>query len=143
MTLIETIYCSQYYELKKTGRDPMKGRLNATLLTAAMILLLLVCVGFIVDHAASRPIISRFFIHGIGAGFSGRFIGKMVALLGMASIGGVLHITYGSEAHYRKMIAEWEQLPDDVLNKTPVKALKIFGVVFGAFLLVMLFGAFL
>jgi hypothetical protein len=143
MNYIETIYCSQYYELKKMGKDPMKGRLNATLLTAAMILLLLICVGVIVDHTASRPVISRFFLHGIGKGMSGRSLGKIIALVGMASIGGLLYVTYGSEARYKRMIEEWDQLPDEVLKKTPIRALKIFGVVFGAFLLVMILNAFL
>lgn len=136
MNFIETIYCSQYYELKKSGRDPQKGRLNGTLLSATVLILGLVGLFLVVNKFVPGHLISS----GSGYGFSGRFIGKIVAIVLLLVIGGILSFTIGSKENYNKMILQWEQLPESVLEQTIKTSLKIFGIVFGLFLLVIVIG---
>lgn len=133
MNLIETIYCSQYYELKKSGRDPQKGRLNGTLLSATIIILATVGIGL----AANRFMGSHLLSGLTSAGFSGKFIGRILGLVLLVVVGGALSKTYGSQANYNKMMLRWEQLPVDVLEQTVKSALKIFGITFGVFLVLV------
>jgi hypothetical protein len=133
MNVIETIYCSQYYELKKSGRDPQKGRLNGTLLSATILILIIVCVSVAVNKFMGTHPFSGL----SSAGFSGKFIGKIVGIVLLLVIGGALNFTYGSLANYNKMMVKWEQLPVDVLEQTVKSALKIFGVTFVFFLVVV------
>jgi hypothetical protein len=137
MNMIETIYASQYYELKNSGRDIQSGRTSGTMLVATMILLLLIAAGSTIDHFNSHQPISHFFRHGFMSGFSGKFIGKMIALVGIVGIGFLLNYTYGSKARYADMIASWEQLPEDELKGCTKKAMATFGIVFLIFLLGM------
>ncbi len=134
MNIIETIYCSQYYELKKSGRDPQKGRLNGTLLSATVIILAIVGIALV----ANKFIGSHWLGDLSSSGFSGKFIGKILAIVLLLVIGGALSLTYGSQANYNKMMLKWEQSPVDVLEQTIQSALKIFGIAFGLFLAVVL-----
>ncbi len=134
MNIIETIYCSQYYELKKSGRDWQKGRLNGTLLSATVIILAVAGIAII-----SGKFIGSHLPDGLSSsGFSGRFIGRVLGLLLLLVVGGTLSLTYGSQANYNKLILKWEQLPADVLEQTIKSALKIFGITFGLFLVVVM-----
>jgi hypothetical protein len=128
MNWIETIYCSQYYELKQKGRDPMKARLNGTLLTTVMLLLatvVLVKAGqkYIPWHLPTDSNIS----------------GKSLGFVALVVVGGIINFTIGSEKRYRKMITQWQQLPDDVLKATIKRSLWYFLVVFAAFLFAVFF----
>src|SRR3569833_1059960 len=90
MNLIETIYCSQYYEFKKSGRDPQKGRLNGTLLSAVIIIL-----GGVGVFLVFNKFIGSHLVSGLSSGgFSGKFIGKMVGLVLLLIIGGTLSLSY-------------------------------------------------
>ena len=133
MNLIETIYCSQYYEMKKSGRDPQKGRLNGTLLSSVIIILVLVGIGLAANKFASNHLVGGL----TRMGFSGKFIGRVIGLLLLLAVGGALSFTFGSQANYNKLVLKWEQLPVEVLEQTVKKALKIFGVTFGIFLVVV------
>jgi hypothetical protein len=136
MNFIETIYCSQYYELKKSGRDPRKARLNGTLLSAAVILLGGAALVVVINHFTPGRFFQSFSGHMEGVA-SGKAIGRLLGLFGILVVGGILNFTYGSQARYERMMAEWEQLPEHVVAGTLKKSLKIFFIAFGAFLAVM------
>ena len=138
MNIIETIYCSQYYELKKSGRDPMKGRLNGTLLSATVILLVVISVGVIIDHYSKGHFFKHVFRINLEHSYSARTIGRILGLVGIVVVGGILNFTYASKARYQKMIVDWEQLPEALLENAIKRSLKVFFAVFGAFLLVMI-----
>lgn len=134
MNFIETIYCSQYYELKKSGRDPEKGRLNGTLLNATVLILGLIAIVVLINKFAGNQLVNSL----PSWGFSGKFIGRIVAIVLLLVIGGTFSLTIGSRANYNKMMQRWEQLPVAVLEQTIKSALNIFGITFGVFLLVMI-----
>jgi hypothetical protein len=134
MNIIETIYCSQYYELKKSGRDAQKGRLNGTLLSATVIILAAISIALVINKFTGG--------HWLGglssAGFSGKFIGRILAIVLLLVVGGTLSLTFGSQENYNNMVLKWELLPADVLEQTVKSALKIFGITFGLFLVVVM-----
>lgn len=121
----------------------MKARINGTLLNATVILLGLVSLVFIVNHLIPNNAFDHF-VRRISRNFiSGRSMGKIVGLLGLLIVGGTLHFTYGSVENYQKMMLKWDQLPAEVLEKTLKDTLKIFGIVFGTFLLLVVISFFL
>lgn len=135
MNLAETIYCSQYYEIKKNGKDPAKGRTNGTVLVAAMILLLLVSVIVVYNVYMPGNGMDRLFR---GTGISGRSMGKIIGLGGLAALYAILNFTVGSKSSYERMMRQWETMPDEELKATVKKALKIFFSVFLFFIVAMI-----
>ncbi|MGG9962217.1 hypothetical protein [Ferruginibacter sp. SUN106] len=132
MNWIETVYCSQYYELKEKGRDPMKARLNGTLLTATMLLL----AGVVLFKLGYKYIPWQL---PADSNISGKAMGQVLGLAGLVIVGGIINFTIGSQKQYLKMIERWQQLPDDVLKATIKKSLRYFLIVFAAFLFAVLF----
>jgi hypothetical protein len=142
VNFIETIYCSQYYELKKSGRDPMKGRLNGTLLNATVLILSIVSIIALFHKYVPGHYFAHLSWQVSNSSISGKFAGKVLGFLALLLIGGILHFTVGSETNYVKMMERWEKLPEDVLGQTVKSALKIFGIVF-VFFLLTIFGTLL
>ena len=137
MKLLETIYCSQYYELKKMGKDPMKARLNGTLLSAVVILLLLMPFILIVNHYFPHNFIYRFLSYINNGMGGGKFAGKVLGLACLAIIAGLLYLTIGSKKNYESKMVEWSMLPETVLQKSLKTSLVIFFCSFAFFVLVI------
>ncbi|MEP6674148.1 MAG: hypothetical protein ABJA78_03310 [Ferruginibacter sp.] len=135
MNFLSIIYFSQYYELKHSGRDPLKGRLNGNLLCAVIIILNMVSLGLIL-HKFSPHNIAIQWITGLFTGYEGdgKAMGKLIGLLIIAVIGGLLWLTIGSEKSYLRIADRFLQLPDDLQKKTIRQALIIFLVSFAGFL---------
>ncbi|MBK8953499.1 MAG: hypothetical protein IPM85_15775 [Chitinophagaceae bacterium] len=140
MTFLETLYGSQYYELQQKGRDGNKGRLNGNLFLSAFIILvffavLLLLVNFIPGFEKSvwKTIRNLF-----GNGFSGRSIGRLVALPLMAIIYFICAATAGSKKNFTALTQKFMQYPDEVKKKAPMKMLLPFLLVLVVFM-VMLF----
>lgn len=140
MNLIETIYCSQYYELKKSARDPLKGRLNGTLLSATILILAIISGCVILNKVLPGHFLSHFFSGAEETGLSGKSMGKVLGALALLIIGGLLNFTIGSKTNYEKKIMTWERMPEHELEGTIKTSLKIFGFTFGVFLLIILAG---
>jgi hypothetical protein len=138
MNFIEIIYFSQYYELKKTGKDPMKGRLNGTLLSATVIILNLVSLILILFKVAPHSGIVHSISH-LFSGYegSGRGLGKLIALALLVVIGGLLWNTTGSEASYKRIAEKYLQLSEEAQQKTVKQSLYIFLFSFAFFLLLI------
>jgi len=138
MRFIEIIYFSQYYELKKTGKDPMKGRLNGTLLSATIIILNLVSLTLLLFKVAPHSDITRS-IHHAFSGYqgSGRAMGKLLGLLLISVIGGLLWLTIGSEASYKRIAEKYMLLTEEEQKKTIKQSLIIFLFSFALFLVLI------
>lgn len=138
MRFLEIIYYSQYYELEKTGKDPQKGRVNGTLLSATIIILLIASAGMLLSEFAPHNAIVagiQRFISGWGGG--GRALGKLVAALLLVVIGGLLWFTVGSVASYNRIAEKYKQRPEEEQKKTIRQSLYIFLFTFGLFLLLV------
>ena len=140
MNFIKTIYYSQYYELKKTGRDPQKGRINGTLLSATVIILNLASMIIILYKTSPSSRIILFFKE-LVSGYSGngKMLGELFGAILIAGIGSLLHVTIGSRSSYNRIAENYMQLPEEVQARTVKRSLLIFIVSFGLFLVLMFF----
>jgi hypothetical protein len=139
MRFLEIIYFSQYYELKKSGKDPMKGRLNGTLLSATIIILNLISLILLTlkaaPHSAVAMYISNFFS---GYSGSGKALGKLLALVLLAVIGGLLWATTGSEASYKRIAEKYQAFTEEEQKSTVKQSLLIFFFSFAVFLVLII-----
>jgi hypothetical protein len=138
MRFLETIYFSQYYELKKSGKDPMKGRLNGTLLSATIIILNLVSIVLLLFKLAPHSSLAMF-ISNIFSGYSGsgKALGKLIALVLLAVVGGVLWATIGSEASYKRIAEKYQTFTEEEQKSTVKQSLLIFFFSFAVFLVLI------
>ncbi|HMT73919.1 MAG TPA: hypothetical protein PKA77_07620 [Chitinophagaceae bacterium] len=136
MTFLEAVYGSQYYELQQKGKDGNKARLNGNLVLAAFIILflftlLLLLVNFVPGFEKnSWKAIRNIF----GSGFSGRTIGRLVALPLMVVIYLICAFTVGSKKNFDAYAQKFVQYPDEVKKKAPIKMLLPFLLVLLVFL---------
>ena len=138
MRILETIYYSQYYELKKSGKDPLKGRLNGTLLSATIIILNITSVGIILFKIAPYLRIVRW-LKNLFTGYdgSGKMLGKFIAAILLIVIGGILWLTIGSERSYNKIAEKYMLLHEEAQQKTIKQSLFIFLFSFVLFLILV------
>ena len=138
MRFLEIIYFSQYYELKKSGRDPQKGRLNGTLLSATIIILNTASVFIILFKVAPHLSIVQW-LKDLFTGYegSGKMAGRFIGAILLIAIGGLLRLTIGSEKSYNKIAEKYLQFPEEVQQKTIKQSLFIFLFSFVLFLILV------
>ena len=138
MRLLHIIYFSQYYELSRSGRDPQKGRINGTLLSAAIIILNIVSIVLLLFRFAPHSGITYWLRHSV-SGYSGegKALGRLVAAVLMSVISGILWVTSGSKRSYNRIAENYLQLPEESQKKTIKQSLYIFLFSFGLFLILV------
>ena len=138
MKFLEIIYFSQYYELKRSGRDPQKGRLNGTLLSATIIILNMASIGMILFRVAPYLRIVQW-LKSLFEGYegSGKLLGELIAAIMMVTIGGLLWYTIGSERSYNKIAEKYMQLSEEAQQKPIKQFLFIFLFSFVLFLILI------
>lgn len=138
MRILETIYYSQYYELKKSGRDPQKGRLNGTLLSATIIILNLASLVIILFKVAPYSHFVRS-VTNLFSGYSGtgKLLGEFIGAVLLILIGGSLWFTIGSKSSYNKIAEKFMQLPEELQEKTIKQSLFTFLFTFALFLILV------
>lgn len=132
MTFLEALFGSQYYEIHKQGKDGNKGRLNANLFLAAIIVLaiialLMICISFVpgFNESLTRSVRSVF-------GYSsGKSIGKSLALPVFIIIYLVIKGTVGNQHNFQAKVDTFMQYPDEVKKKANAKLLIPFFVLLG------------
>ena len=137
MRILQIIYFSQYYELKKSGRDPQKGRLNGTLLSAVIIILnivslLIILLKLVPDQAPFQWLKQTFTGYGSGKGW-----GKLIAAVLLIMISGLLWLTIGSKTSYNRIAEKFLILPEEAQQKTVKQALYAFLLSFVLFLIMV------
>lgn len=138
MRILELIYFSQYFELKKSGKDPQKGRLNGTLLSATIILLNLVAIVIILFKVAPDLAAVQWLKKSFSGSGSGKGLGKLIAALLLVLVCGLLWFTVGSARSYNRIAEKFMLLPAEAQQKTVKQALYIFLFSFVFFLLMVL-----
>ena len=132
MSFLEALYGSQYYEIQKQGKDGNKGRLNANLFLAALIILaiialLMIGVSFVpgFNESLTKSLRSVF-------GYSsGRSIGKLLALPVFFLLYFILSISVGSKENFKTKSGAFMQYPDEVKKKANAKLLIPFFILLG------------
>lgn len=113
MNFIQKLYCSQYYELKKKGKEASAKQNGTVLVTLA---LLLNFMAFMFLLALASPDFRDAFedmIEGIFGRNAGRSVGKILGLIPFAIIYGIIHITYGRDSNYNNTVAEFDTYSED------------------------------
>ncbi|HEY8690224.1 MAG TPA: hypothetical protein VIM07_13395 [Chitinophagaceae bacterium] len=138
MRILEIIYFSQYYELKKSGKDPQKGRLNGTLLSATIIILNIASIFIILLKVAPYLQIVQW-LKNLFTGYegSGKIIGKCITAILLIAIGGLLWLTVGSKKSYNKIAEKFIQYSEEAQQKTIKQSLFIFLFSFVLFLILI------
>jgi len=138
MRFLEIIYFSQYYELKKSGRDPQKGRLNGTLLSATILILNIASIFIILFKVAPYLRIVQW-LKDLFTGYegSGRMLGRLIGAILLIAIGGLLWLTIGSKSSYNKIAEKFMQLSEESQQKTIKQSLFIFLFSFVLFLILV------
>lgn len=138
MRFIKIIYYSQYYELKNAGKDPQKGRLNGTLLSATIIILLLGSFFILLFKLEPYlPMVQWMKRSALGYQGTGKALGELLGAILIIFIGGLLWLTIGSERSYNKIAEDFMQLPDEVQKRTIQQSLYIFLFSFAVFLVLL------
>jgi cbb3-type cytochrome oxidase subunit 3 len=124
MSFLEALYGSQYYEIHKQGKDGNKGRLNANLFLAAILVLaiiaaILICVKFVpgFNESLTKSIRNVF------DGSSGKAIGKLLALPVFFILYFILSFTVGNKNNFKRHAENFMQLPDEQKKKANARLL--------------------
>lgn len=137
MNIFQCVYCNQYEELVRTGRDGGKAHKNGIIIITvaivvnifalAVLLILMGKGGFLTGPA-----------HRIAdmAG-SGKAAGKLIAAVLIVIIGAIVWFTLGRDSYFEKTIYDFNGLPEDLQKRaTRTGTIYLFGSV-GLFLLLM------
>lgn len=117
--MFKRILFSQFYDLKKHGKDPLKARTGALLLMAILLALLLVdsYLLYIQVYSESLPVIRT--------AFSGKLIGKLVGLVFVGIVVGLSYLGLGKKK-VEKYWKEFEQLDEYTQQEEHKKGLVLF-----------------
>ena len=134
MNLLRAVYCNQYAELKKNGRDASKARTNGTILISAMIILnIMTAILLLASFASSSEsfkTINRFFRQ-FG---NGRSTGRLLAIFLFILITPVIYGIFGRKSFFEKTVSSFEELSPSEQKKVEKKGLVYVLVSVGVFL---------
>jgi len=139
MTFLQALYGSQYAEITKNGKDGAKGRFNGNIFLAAFIVLGLLTIGAIL--VTISPSLNHSFSQSMERTFgynNGKSIGKLLAIPVMALCYFIVLYTVGTEANYKKIISEFNLLPEEERAKANKKVLVPFFVVLIVFFVLLM-----
>ena len=132
MTFLEALFGSQYEEIHKQGKDGNKGRLNANLFLAALILLAIIAILMIAINF--MPGFNERFTKSIQSVFgysSGKSIGKLLALPLFIIFYLVIKSTVGNQQNFTAKAEAFMQYPDEVRKKANARLIIPFFVLLG------------
>ena len=129
MSFLEGLYGSQYYEIQKQGKDGNKGKMNANLFLAALIILAIIAVLMIgVSFVPGFNESLTKSIRNVFGYSSGRSIGKLLGLPLFFLLYFILSLSVGSKENFKIKTEAFMQYPDEVKKKANVKLLIPFFV---------------
>jgi len=136
MPFLEILYGSQFEEIKKMGKDGNKGRLNANIFLSVMLMMVLgiIFLGLKILSGQFSQELSGFYDSYLD-GFSGRSLGKIIAIPFMAISYLIVSKTVGTEAKFKIYTENYMQYPEDVKKQSNKKLLVPFFVLFACIIL--------
>ena len=132
MSFLEGLYGSQYYEIQKQGKDGNKGKMNANLFLAALIILAIIAVLMIgVSFVPGFNESLTKSIRNVFGYSSGRSMGKLLALPLFFLLYFIISISVGNKGNFKIKTDNFMQYPDEVKKKANAKLLIPFFILLG------------
>lgn len=135
MTLLQSLYCNQYLELKQQGKESSahkNGNVIATVTLFCNVITVLLLLSVLSDVFADYMGDS---IRSVFGGSSGRMIGRLIAIIGLVLIFPIVNYTVGKKENYDKTIAAFEALPAEEQKAVSKRGLVYFFGSIGAAIL--------
>jgi hypothetical protein len=136
MNLFQSIYCNQYEELVRTGRDGDKAHKNGIIIITVAIVVNLFSLFFILmllGRAGALP----GYIERMAGPTSGKAIGRLIAAVMVIVVGAIVWVTFGREAYYRQTIRSFTTLPAEEQKRVARQGAVYFLGSIGVFLLLI------
>jgi hypothetical protein len=112
MNLLQSLYCNQYLELKQQGKESAANKNGNVIATVSLfcnvvtvLMLLSVLSNFFADYMGDA-------IRNVFHGSSGRMVGRLIAIIGLALTFPIVKFTVGKKEYFDKTIATFEALPE-------------------------------
>ncbi len=116
--IIQTIYGMQYEELEAGGKDGNKARFNGNILVAAFLMLFLFLMIVALTHVPEYNDKMNRTFHGVFGYWSGKAIGKILAIPLMAALYYLVTLTIGSERLFQEHVQAYRQFTDEEKKKS-------------------------
>lgn len=126
MNFIQKLYCSQYYELKKNGKEASAKQNGNVLVTLALLLNFFTIMFVLVTISPDIKDFMEDSIEDVFGRSAGRSVGKILALIPFGVIYGIIHFTYGSDSSYNATIAEFDTFNEEKQKHTSKSSMKYF-----------------
>lgn len=137
MTFLDALYGSQYNDILKSGKDGLKGRFNGNIFLAAFSIMIIICLLLILIHVPGFEHILQ--PSGFVRNFSGKFIGKMLAIPLMAGLYYLLSSTIGNQDNFNSHVNNFLQAPDKERDNANTQVLIPFFVVLALIIVLCFF----
>jgi hypothetical protein len=132
MTFLEALFGSQYEEIHKQGKDGNKGRSNANLFLAALILLLIIAILMIgVSFVPGFNNSLTGSVQDVFGNSSGNSIGKLLALPAFIIIYLAINFSVGNQQNFTLKVEAFMQYPEEVRKKANARLIIPFFVLLG------------
>ena len=132
MTFLEALFGSQYEEIHKQGKDGNKGRSNANLFLAALILLLIIAILMIgVSFVPGFNNSLTGSVQDVFGNSSGNSIGKLLALPAFIIIYLAINFSVGNQLNFTLKVEAFMQYPEEVRKKANARLIIPFFVLLG------------
>ena len=142
VTILQSLFCNQYADLKKSGRDTGKARLNAIILFSAMLLLNAYSLFLLLEFLAPDSQLFRSLERLLKGFGSGRSAGRLIAILFIALFIPLVFVIAGRRRQFEEAIQKFEGLGTEAQKHAGDRGLYYviasFGIFF-AFLLLQVF----
>jgi hypothetical protein len=132
VTFLEALFGSQYEEIHKQGKDGNKGRLNANLFLAALILLVIIAILMIgVSFVPGFNDSLTGSVQDVFGNSGGKSIGKLLALPAFMIIYLAINFSIGNQQNFTSKAEAFMQYPDEVRKKANARLIIPFFVLLG------------
>lgn len=116
--IIRHIYGMQYEELEQKGRDGNKARFNGNVLVAAYLVVILLLVLLLFTLVSTYNDTMTRIVHNMFGYWSGKSVGKLLAIPLFAFLYITVTLTIGSESSFREYVMEYKKLSPEEKKKS-------------------------
>lgn len=143
MNLFQAIYCNQYEELLRTGRDAGKAHKNGIVIITVAIVINFFTVALILVLMGKGSSFSPF-VHRVaeGAG-SGRAAGRLIAAVMLLLVGAGVWGTFGKRSYYQRTIEAFSSMGEGDQKRVAKRGAAYFLGSIGIFILLLMASLFI